>query len=177
MPPKPSQIKNKSAVLTRRAVYPGTFDPITNGHVDLVKRSLALFEEVIVAIAPSPHKNPLFEVQERLEMIRESLSGFQGVEVEVFEGLLVEYVHEKKAIAVIRGLRAVSDFEYELQMALMNRKLDADIETVFLMPSEEYSYLTSTIIKAVSSYRGDVRDLVPPIVWKFLQKKFRNKSL
>ncbi len=157
----------------KRGVYPGTFDPITNGHIDLIKRSLVLFEEVIVAIAPRPHKHPFFEVNERLEMIRNSVAPLKCVDVEVFDGLLVDYVRKKKAASVIRGLRAVSDFEYELQMALMNRKLDPSIETVFLMPSEEYSYLTSSIIKAVSGHGGDVRDLVPPIVWKSLQKRFQ----
>jgi len=157
-------------------IYPGTFDPITNGHIDLIKRSLALFEQVIVAIAPSPHKHPLFDVKNRLEMIKESLSGFTRVEVEVFDGLLVDYVRKKNAVAVIRGLRAVSDFEYELQMALMNRKLDSNIETVFLMPSEEYSYLTSTIVKGVADYGGDVSELVPPIVWKYFQENVRKKQ-
>lgn len=157
-------------------IYPGTFDPITNGHIDLIKRSLLLFEHVIVAIAPSPHKNPLFGVKKRLDMIKESIQGLNHVEVEVFDGLLVDYVRKKNAVAVIRGLRAVSDFEYELQMALMNRKLDPKIETVFLMPSEEYSYLTSTIVKGVADYGGDVSDLVPPIVWKYFQEKRRNNT-
>ncbi|MBI1820785.1 MAG: pantetheine-phosphate adenylyltransferase [Nitrospirae bacterium] len=161
----------------KRGVYPGTFDPVTNGHIDLIKRSLALFEEVIVAIAPSPHKHPLFNVEDRLEMIKTSVADIPRVEVEVFDGLLIDYVREKKAVAVIRGLRAVSDFEYELQMALMNRKLDAHIETVFLMPSEEYSYLTSSIIKGVAGYGGDVRELVPPVVWKYLQKNMRKKKI
>ena len=156
-------------------IYPGTFDPITNGHIDLIKRSLVLFERVVVAIAPSPHKNPLFEVQDRLAMIREALSGQNRVEAEVFDGLLVDYVKKRKAVAIIRGLRAVSDFEYEMQMALMNRKLDSDIETVFLMPSEEYSYLTSTIVKGVAMYGGDVSDLVPAVVWRYFKKTVARK--
>jgi pantetheine-phosphate adenylyltransferase len=158
-------------------IYPGTFDPITYGHIDLVKRSLALFEKVVVAIAPSPHKHPLFAVKDRLEMINEALKEFSRVEVEVFDGLLVDYVKKKEAVAIIRGLRAVSDFEYELQMALMNRKLDSTIETVFLMPSEEYSYLTSTIVKGVAQYGGKVSELVPPIVLEHFQKNLRKKNI
>jgi len=154
-------------------VYPGTFDPVTNGHIDIVKRSLKIFDRVVVAVAGNPQKQPLFEFKERVQMVEESLKGVENARVEEFEGLLVNYSHSKGAIAIIRGLRAVSDFEYELQMALMNRKLDSKIETVFLMPSEEYSYLTSTIIKAVASYGGKVKDLVPPVVEKRLRQVFR----
>jgi pantetheine-phosphate adenylyltransferase len=170
-----SMTRSKKAKM-KLGIYPGTFDPITNGHIDLVKRSLALFERVVIAIAPSPHKHPLFEVNERLEMIKDAVSGLPNVDVEVFDGLLVEYVRKKKAVAIIRGLRAVSDFEYELQMALMNRKLDSNVETVFLMPSEEYSYLTSTIVKGVAYYGGNVSDLVPPIVWKYFQNSVRKRK-
>ncbi|MBI4823443.1 MAG: pantetheine-phosphate adenylyltransferase [Nitrospirae bacterium] len=154
------------------AIYPGTFDPITNGHLDLVKRCLRIFDEVIIAIAPHPKKKPLFTVEERVELIREAVRTCKNVRVEAFDGLLVEYVSLKKGIAIIRGLRAVSDFEYELQMALMNRKLDSNIETVFMMPSEEYSFLTSTIVKEVASFGGSVKGLVPENVEKAMRKKF-----
>lgn len=154
------------------AVYPGTFDPITNGHVDIIQRSLRIFDRVILAIAVNPKKNPLFSIHERTEMAQEATQGRPQLTIEPFDGLLVEYVRQKKAIAVIRGLRAVSDFEYELQMALMNRKLDRRVETVFLMPSEEFSYLTSTIVKEVASYGGDVSQLVPKAVGERLSARF-----
>lgn len=155
------------------AIYPGTFDPFTNGHLDLIVRSLRTFDEVIVAIAPSPKKKPLFSIRERLDMIRKSLKNYERVTIEIFDGLLVEYVKSKKGIAIIRGLRAVSDFEYELQMALMNRRLDPEIETVFMMPNEEYSFLTATIVKEISSLGGPVKELVPAPVEAALKKKFK----
>ncbi len=154
------------------AVYPGTFDPITNGHIDLVERSLGIFDEVIIALAPNPKKIPLFTIEERIEMIKTATKGLQNVKTDVFNGLLVNYAKKKKAKAIIRGLRAVSDFEYEFQMALMNRRLDSRIETVFLMPSEEYSYLTSTIIKEIAAFKGSVKGLVPKIVEDKLKEKF-----
>lgn len=153
------------------AVYPGTFDPVTNGHVDLIRRGLAIFDRVIVAVAPSQKKTPLFSARERVEMIREATEGLSGVEVEIFEGLLVDHVVEKGASVVIRGLRAVSDFEYELQMALMNRRLSDHVETVFMMPSEEYSYLTSTVVKEVAGFGGSVEGLVPPCVIDRLKER------
>lgn len=159
--------------MKRIAVYPGTFDPVTNGHMDLVERSLRMFDRVIVAIAANPKKAPLFSLEERLSLFRAVLKGRRGVEVEGFDCLLVDYMKEKKAVGLIRGLRAVSDFEYELQMALMNRRLDSSVETVFLMPSEEYSFITSTIVKEAASYGGDVSSLVPKIVVRSLQKKYR----
>jgi pantetheine-phosphate adenylyltransferase len=155
------------------AIYPGTFDPFTNGHLDLVVRSLRIFDEVIVALAPSQKKNPLFSVEERLALIERTLRKYDRVRYSVFDGLLVEYVQEKKGVAIIRGLRAVSDFEYELQMALMNRRLLSEIETVFMMPSEEYSFLTATIVKEISSLGGCVKSLVPPAVEKALKDKFK----
>lgn len=155
------------------AIYPGTFDPFTNGHLDLVLRSLRMFDEVIVAAAPSPKKQPLFTIEERIVMIQKSLKGIKRVRVEVFEGLLVDYVIKKKGNAIVRGLRAVSDFEYELQMALMNRRLNPNIETVFMMPNEEYTFLTATIVKEISSLGGSVNQLVPPPVEKELKKRFR----
>jgi pantetheine-phosphate adenylyltransferase len=155
------------------AIYPGTFDPFTNGHLDLVRRSLRTFDEVIVAVAPSLKKLPLFTIEERFAMIERSLRGYKRIRIEAFEGLLVDYVRKKKGIAIIRGLRAVSDFEYELQMALMNRRLNQQIETVFLMPSEEYSFLTATIVKEIASLGGPVKDLVPKPVEKELLKKLK----
>jgi pantetheine-phosphate adenylyltransferase len=155
------------------AIYPGTFDPFTNGHLDLIVRSLRTFDEVIVAIAPSQKKQPLFSIEERLALVVKSLKNYRRVTVEVFGGLLVEYVKSKKGIAIIRGLRAVSDFEYELQMALMNRRLNPRIETVFMMPSEEYSFLTATIVKEIASLGGPVKQLVPAPVEAALKKKFR----
>jgi len=155
------------------AIYPGTFDPFTNGHLDLVERSLRIFDEVIVAIAPSLKKKPLFTVEERLALTGECIRNYRRVKVEVFDGLLVKYVEAKKGIAIIRGLRAVSDFEYELQMALMNRRLSQKIETVFMMPNEEYSFLTATIVKEISSLGGPVTKLVPTPVERELKKRFR----
>jgi pantetheine-phosphate adenylyltransferase len=157
----------------KRAIYPGTFDPITNGHLDLVLRGLRIFEEIIIAVAPSPKKQPLFSLEERLKMIRESVKEYRNVAVEAFNGLLVEYAKARGGTAIIRGLRAVSDFEYELQMALMNRRLDMSVETVFLMPSEEYSFLTSTIVKEAASFGGSVTGLVPEVVEKALGEKFK----
>jgi pantetheine-phosphate adenylyltransferase len=155
------------------AVYPGTFDPFTAAHIDIVKRALRIFDEIIVAVAPSQKKSPLFTLEERLNMIRKSIVGLNGVKTEAFHGLLVEYVEANQGVAIIRGLRAVSDFEYEMQMALMNRRLNHDIETVFLMPSEEYSFLTSTMVKEVASFGGSVKSLVPEIVEKALKDKFK----
>jgi pantetheine-phosphate adenylyltransferase len=152
-------------------VYPGTFDPVTYGHIDIIKRSLKVFDKVIVAVAPNPQKAPLFDVEERVFMIQEATRGLKNVQIEKFEGLLVEFVKQQRGIAVIRGLRAVSDFEYELQIALMNRKLDSEVETVFMMPSEEYTYLSSSIIKAVASYGGEIKDFVPEIVLKKFKEK------
>ncbi len=160
----------------KSAVYPGTFDPITNGHIDIIKRSLRIFDRVIIAVAPNPKKTPLFDINERIFMIEEATKGMQNIEIEPFEGLLVDYIRQKGAIAIIRGLRAVSDFEYEFQMALMNRKLSDTIETVFMMPSEEYSYLTSSLIKEVASYGGEVKDLVPSIAAKRLKDIFKRRD-
>ena len=155
------------------AIYPGTFDPFTNGHLDLVTRSRRRFDEVIIAAAPSQRKNPLFSIDERLALIRESVKKYDRIKIEIFDGLLVDYAERKKGTVIIRGLRAVSDFEYELQMALMNRRLNPQIETVFMMPSEEYSFLTATIVKEIASLGGNIKHLVPPPVEKALKAKFR----
>lgn len=155
-------------------VYPGTFDPITHGHTDIITRSLRIFDHVIVAVAPNPSKHPLFSLSERLEMVRLVTQDMPRVEVATFEGLLVEYVKRCGANAVIRGLRAISDFEHEFQMALTNRKLENTVETVFLMPSEEYSYLTSTIIKDVAKHGGPLTDFVHPEVAKRLDQRLRS---
>jgi len=155
------------------AIYPGTFDPITNGHLDLVERALRIFDEVIIAVAQSQRKQPLFSIRERLNLIRLAVKRFERARVETFNGLLVEYVGKKKGVAILRGLRAVSDFEYELQMAHMNRRLNTNIETVFMMPSEDYSFLTSTIVKEIASLGGNIKDFVPVEVEKALIEKFK----
>jgi pantetheine-phosphate adenylyltransferase len=157
----------------RIGIYPGTFDPFTNGHLDLVRRGLRIFDHLIVGVAPNPKKNPLFSVEERIGLISETLKDYKRVSLDMFDGLLVDYAVKNRGVAIIRGLRAVSDFEYEMQMALMNRRLSSDIETVFMMPSEEYSYLTATIVKEIASLGGSVRGLVPSHVEKALKKKFR----
>lgn len=157
----------------RLAVYPGTFDPVTKGHLDLVRRGLMIFDELIIAVALNPKKKPLFTLEERISMIEVAIQEYPGVRVESFSGLLVDYVKERGGVAIIRGLRAISDFEYEMQMALMNRRLAGDLETVFMMPSEEYSYLTSTIVKEAASLGGSVAGLVPEGVEKALREKIR----
>ncbi len=161
--------------MATRAVYPGSFDPLTNGHLDLIERSLRIFDELIVAVVTNPAKTALFTEAERVEMIREATRHLRGIQVQVFEGLLVDFVARAGARAVIRGLRAVSDFEYEFQMALMNRKLQERIETVFLMPHEAYTYISSRLIKEVAGYGGTVTGLVPPNVEKLLIEKFSRK--
>lgn len=143
------------------AIYPGTFDPITNGHLYIIERSLAIFDNVTVAVAKSPKKQPLFSVERRVEFIRQAFADDPRVQVESFDSLLVEYARARGASVVLRGLRAVSDFEYELQMALMNKKLENSIETVFMMPSLRYIFLSSTIVKEAATFGGDVSGLVP----------------
>jgi len=161
----------ESNVKPQLAVYPGTFDPITKGHIDIIGRALRLFPDVIVAVSPNPTKTPLFQLDERMMMIREATVAFSRLTVESFDGLLIHYMRRKGALAIIRGIRAVSDFEYEFQMALMNRKLDMEIETVFLMPSAEFTYLSSSLIKEVAAYGGDISDLGPEIVSEKIAKK------
>ncbi len=153
------------------AVYPGSFDPVTYGHLDIIKRALKIFDKVIVAVAHNAEKEPLFDVQERVTMLERSLKGLKGVEVDDFRGLIVDYVRKKKATVVIRGLRMISDFEYEFQMALTNRKLCNKVETIFMMPSESYSYLSSKLIKEAASLGANLKCFVPHFVEKAIKQK------
>jgi len=155
----------------RKALYPGTFDPITNGHLDLIRRALGVFDRLTVAVGTAREKDPMFTVDERVEFIRDAVRDLDGVDVISFRGLLVDTAKQAGATAIIRGLRAVSDFEYEFQMALMNRRLAGEIETVFLMPSESYTYLDSTIVKEVAILGGNLEGLVPPAVERELMKR------
>ncbi len=158
------------------AIYPGTFDPITNGHIDIIRRATAIFDKVIVAVATNPQKKPLFSVDERKDMIATVLQDFPEVEIDSISGLLVDYAVKRQANAVIRGLRAISDFEFELQMALVNRKLSEELITVFMMPHENYSYLNSSIVKEVASFGGSIKCFVPDYVRdKVVQKLTPNK--
>ena len=157
------------------AVYPGSFDPVTNGHIDVIKRAIQLFDRIIVAVIDNANKNVLFSVEERMEMLRAVTRGLSGVVVSHFDGLLVHYVKKKRAKVIIRGLRAVSDFEYEFQMALTNRKLAPDIETVFLMPAEAYTYLSSSVVKEVVNLKGRVKGLVPREIEERLRRKLLTK--
>jgi pantetheine-phosphate adenylyltransferase len=153
------------------ALYPGTFDPPTNGHLDLIQRGARLFDHLIVAILNNPGKDPLFTVEERAEMLRESISGMSNVSVATFDGLMVDFARQQGANAVLRGIRAISDYEYEFQMALMNRRLAPEIETVFLQPAGRYSFVSSRMLKEVFAFGGDVSGLVPPNVLKRLQSR------
>lgn len=159
--------------MTIRAVYPGTFDPVTNGHIDLIARSSALFDQVSVAILKNKDKTPLFSIDERVEMLTEAVQSLPNVSITAFEGLLVDFAHEIGARVIVRGIRAVSDYEYELQMAMMNRRLSDNIETVFMMPAETYSYLSSHLVKEISALGGSIDGLVPPIVERMLKRKRR----
>ncbi len=158
--------------MNRVIVYPGTFDPVTYGHLDLIKRALRIFDKVIVAVGRNPAKAPLFSIEERVDMIQRSLNSSYNVEVEAFDCLLVDFAREKGACAILRGLRAVSDFEFELQRAIMNRKLDRSIETVFLMTGFRWIYISSTIVKEAAQFGGSLDGLVPPHVEKAMRKKF-----
>ena len=157
----------------RLAVYPGTFDPLTNGHVDIILRGARLFDRIIVAVLVNPEKSPLFTVEERVDAAREVFRTYPNVEVDTFDGLLVEYARRKGAGVIVRGLRAISDFEYELQMALMNRRLNPDVETVFMMPGEAYTYLSSRLVKEVFALGGDISGLVPDMVEARLRDRQR----
>ena len=158
--------------MEKTAVYPGSFDPVTNGHWDVVERGLRLFDRIIVAIATNGTKDPLFTIEERLEMLNKTFEGMPRVEVDSFDGLLVDYVEKRRADAILRGLRAVSDFEHEFQMALMNRKLNRNIQTVFLMTGLRWIYISSSIIKEAARFGGDTRGMVPDIVCEKLKEKF-----
>jgi pantetheine-phosphate adenylyltransferase len=155
----------------RTAIYPGTFDPLTLGHIDIITRGSSLFDKIIVAVLRNVEKSPLFSVEERIEMLNEAFADRENVETDSFTGLLVDYAKEKKAAAIVRGIRAISDFEYEFQMALMNRRLAPSIETVFMMPAEEYSYVSSRLVKEVAELGGSVRGLVPAGVERRLKEK------
>jgi pantetheine-phosphate adenylyltransferase len=164
-------VKKPSAPPQRTAIYPGSFDPITNGHLDIIGRAVRLFDRVIVAVATESGKTPLFTLDERKALVADSVKRWRNVEVDSFDGLLVDYASGKGACALVRGLRAVSDFEYEFQMALMNRKLDKSIETIFLMPKDSYAFLSSRLVKEIARLGGDVSPFVPPTVVKELKKK------
>ncbi len=155
----------------RTVIYPGSFDPLTNGHLDVIQRAARLFDKVIVAVARSESKHPLFSLEERLQMVTRAIQPLAHVEADSFEGLLIEYVESRSAQAVIRGLRAVSDFEFEFQLALMNRKLNESIETIFMMPKDTYTFLSSRIVKEIASLGGDVSAFVPEHVRAALAEK------
>ncbi len=160
----------------RIAIYPGTFDPFTSGHLDITERAAKVFDKILVTIASNTKKEPLFSVEERIMFIEDATQHLSNVSPGSFEGLLVSYAQNKKAVAIIRGLRAVSDFEFEFQMALMNRRLNNEITTVFLMPHEKYTYLNSTIVREVAEFGGNVEKLVSPLVAEKLREKFENRS-
>jgi pantetheine-phosphate adenylyltransferase len=153
------------------AIYPGSFDPVTNGHLDLIARGATIFDRLIVAVAQNLEKDPLFPVKERVDMLEAVVYKMKNVEVDIFDGLLMDYARAKNAGVVLRGIRAVSDYEYELQMAMMNRKIEPQIETVFMMPAIQYSYLSSKLVKELARLGGPVKDLVPPLVEERLRAK------
>jgi len=158
------------------AIYPGSFDPVTNGHLDIIERGTGIFDRVIVAVLVNVAKNPLFTLEERLEMLRDATSRWPNVVLDTFDGLLVSYAAERQARVILRGIRAVTDFEYEFQMASMNRRLAPDIETVFMVPAEAYSYLSSSLVKEVVSLGGSVAGLVPSMVEQFLHVRIQRKD-
>ncbi|MFA5145318.1 MAG: pantetheine-phosphate adenylyltransferase [Candidatus Omnitrophota bacterium] len=163
--------------MCQKAIYPGTFDPVTYGHIDLIKRAQEIFPELVVAVAQGPfNKNPLFSLKERVAMLKKAVAGMDGVEVTSFDGLVVDFAHKLKAKVLIRGLRMISDFEYEFQMALTNRKISPDVETIFLMPQESYSYLSSRLLKETASLGADLSSFVPDFVEKELKKKLRKNA-
>ncbi|MDD5355317.1 MAG: pantetheine-phosphate adenylyltransferase [Candidatus Omnitrophica bacterium] len=159
--------------MCQKAIYPGSFDPITYGHIDIIKRALTIFEEVIVAVANNSSKDPLFSVEERVKMIKQATKNIDRVVVEKFDGLVVNYARKKKIGVIIRGLRMISDFEYEFQMALTNRKLAPDIETIYLMPSESYSYISSKLLKEAASLGADISNFVPKFIFDKLKAKLK----
>ncbi|MGD1006338.1 MAG: pantetheine-phosphate adenylyltransferase [Ignavibacteriaceae bacterium] len=156
----------------RKVLYPGTFDPVTNGHIDIIKRAGELFDGVAITVAINPGKTPLFTVEERVDMLHKSLADLDNITIDSFDGLIIDHAHEVGAVGILRGLRALSDFEYEFQMALMNRKLADDLTTIFLMPNEKYTYLNSSIVRNLASLNSDVSEFVPPAVVEKLKLKF-----
>jgi pantetheine-phosphate adenylyltransferase len=171
--PPPSSCKASSM---RRAIYPGSFDPVTNGHIDVIQRASRLFDEVIVAVAYNDEKSPLFTSEERLHLLEQTVSTEGNVKVVQFQGLLVDFARNQGATAIVRGLRAISDFEFEFQMALMNRKLVDSVETIFLMPKEEYTYLSSRIVKEIARLGGNVEAFVPPFIAEALKSKLKQPA-
>jgi pantetheine-phosphate adenylyltransferase len=159
-----------------RAIYPGTFDPVTYGHIDLIKRAVKVFDEVVVAVAHNPGKHPLFSVKERVNLLTQATRGLRKVRIDEFDGLVVDYARRLGAKVVIRGLRMLSDFEYEFQMALTNRKLSSEIETIFLMPHESYAYVSARLIKEAAGLGAGLADFVPPFVETALRRKLRKRS-
>ena len=156
----------------RIAIYPGTFDPFTNGHLDITERAVRIFDKIVVTIAKNTKKKPLFTLKERMDFIADATTHLPNIDIGSFDGLLVDFAEKQKAVAIIRGLRAISDFEFEFQMALMNRRLNNEISTVFLMPNEKYTYLNSTIVREVAQFGGNVEKLVTPLVSAKLKEKF-----
>lgn len=159
-----------------RAVYPGSFDPITNGHLDIIKRASSVFDEVIVAVLTNPEKKGLFDIEERVNLIERCIKSFNNVYVKSFSGLLINFMHENNSKVIVKGLRAVSDFEYEFQMALMNNKLDPNIETIFMMTNAKYSYLSSSSVKQVAMFGGCIKELVPDSIINDIVKKIKQKN-
>lgn len=157
--------------MAKRAVYPGSFDPVTYGHLDIIERAAGLFDELIVAVANNMGKSPLFSTEERVDMLRQACAHLPNITVDSFDGLLIRYAASRNAGVIVKGLRALSDFEFEFEMALMNRRLDSGIETVFMMTNAEYSYLSSSIIREVSAFGGSVEGLVPKVVQEYLERK------
>ena len=156
----------------KTAVYPGSFDPVTNGHIDVIKRALRIFDKVIVTVGDNPGKEPTFTTEERIEMLKESTKDLNNIEIDSFSGLLLDYVKSKNSNIIIRGLRAVSDFDFEFQRALMNRVVEKDVETIFIMTKEDFVYLNSSVVKEMAMFEGKVNGLVPEIVEKKLKEKF-----
>lgn len=167
----------RNEVLMRIGVYPGSFDPVTNGHMDVIKRSSKIFDKVIVAVVRNYSKKPLFTAEERQELIRSNIKDLPNVEADSFEGLLIDYVHKKHAKVIIKGLRAISDFEYEFQMALMNRKLDREVETIFLMTNHKYSFLSSSMVKEVAGLGGCIDGLVPQNILQDIYDKLERERM
>jgi pantetheine-phosphate adenylyltransferase len=158
--------------MLRKAIYPGSFDPPTNGHCDIIKRSAKIFDRLIVAVGANPEKKYFFSLEERVEILREIVREYDNIEVDHFDGLLVEYAARVNAVTIIRGLRALSDFEYEFELALMNRQLNRDVDTIFMMTDERYSFIRSSLVKEVAKFGGNIADKVPAVVEKYLKRKF-----